>query len=496
MRSGTVMAAAIDIAPIEATRRAPHGLAAGLFVLVWLSCIWFGSFALNPNNATRLFGAIELVEKGDARIDRFETLTIDKARFGRHYAVDKAPGMTLMAMPAVWVVNTATHSTSSGQIIDITEPHFYRFLKARQQLAVATTSAVLTAFAAVLLFDFGCGLTGSVAAGLFGALGYALGSIVWGWSTTLFGHAPAAALLTIAIWAVWRGTSGAAELARWRYPVMIGAVLGWAVVIEFPTVISAGAIGLWALWRTRSLAWPARLRLYLPTVAAALLMLVPLALYNQIAFGTPFKLGYEGVIGFDGMQRGLFGLTYPKPEALFGIVIGDRRGLFWFAPVLLLGAAGLVVMIRARATRDLGVMAVAAIAMVLLVNASYVYWTGGGSTGPRHSVTAIPFLALGLAPLFARLRTPGARLVAGAVLGVSLLINLLVTATDMFDDDRTTWPLWNINAKLAATGKFSTLPSDWWGWEPWRGLVLYLVIALPLLWLIARTALRNDRRQA
>ena len=34
---------------------------------------------------------------GDARIDEFRDLTIDKAEFGGHVYLDKAPGMTLLA---------------------------------------------------------------------------------------------------------------------------------------------------------------------------------------------------------------------------------------------------------------------------------------------------------------------------------------------------------------------------------------------------------------
>ncbi len=72
-----------------------------LFLLVWLSAGWFGSWEGNPNNATRLFAAIELVERGDARIDRWAPLTIDKAVFDGHVYLDKAPGMTLLALPAI-----------------------------------------------------------------------------------------------------------------------------------------------------------------------------------------------------------------------------------------------------------------------------------------------------------------------------------------------------------------------------------------------------------
>lgn len=475
--------------------RGSHGVAAGLFVLVWLSCVWFGSWPFNPNNATRLFGALALIEQHDAKIDRFESLTIDKAQFGEHHFMDKAPGMTLMAAPMLWVANKTTHATSREQVIDITNPKLEKFLSLRLQLAVAFSTALLTAFAAVLLFDLGTGITGSVTAGLVAALGYALGSIVWGWSTTLFGHAPVAALLTIATWAVWRGTSGPRELGRWRYPVMAGAALGWALVVEFTALFGGVAIGLWALWRTRQLDAATRWRIYGVTVAVALLMLVPLAVYNQFAFGTPFKLGYEGVVGFNGMQQGLFGLTYPKADILFKIIFSPRRGLLWVAPVLLLGAIGLDRMIRDRATRDLGILAAGIATVVLLVNASYVYWDGGASTGPRHSVVAIPFLALGLAPFWASLRVGWARRATATLLGLSILLNLVIASTDIFDSDTMSFPLWQHNAMMLASGKLASLPNQWFGWSPWRGIALYLFLVGPLLFVMILSARRADRNR-
>ena len=75
----------------------------------------------------------------------------------------------------------------------------------------------------------------------------------------------------------------------------------------------------------------------------------------MIAFGTLFKLGYEGVVGWNGMQQGLFGITYPKPLVLLKILFGLRRGLIWVAPVLVLAPFGLARLIRRRETRDLGI---------------------------------------------------------------------------------------------------------------------------------------------
>ena len=490
------------VTTVPKTVRGPHGVALLLFALVWLSCVWFGSWEFNPNNVTRLFSALSLVERGDAKIDRYQTLTIDKAQFvlsgHTHYYMDKAPGITLMAVPVVWATNAATGEKSYDQVIDVTSPRLSAFLRLRQQIAVACGAALLTAFAAVLLLDFGTGITGSPAAGLFAALGYALGSIVWGWSTTLFGHAPVAALLLIATWAIWRGTPQGAvdarEFERWRYPVMAGAALGWAVVIEFPSALGGIAIGLWALWRSRAAPWPVRRRLYLVAIGTALIAIVPLIAYNEFAFGTPLMTGYQGVVGFGGMHEGLFGLTYPKPHALFEILFGTRRGLVWVAPVLLLGVVGLAWTIRERATRDIGWLAVAVVCIVLAVNASYAYWDGGASVGPRHSVPAIPFLALGLAPFWAGLRERRARLAAAGLLGLSMLLNLVVAATDVFAPEAMTTPVWTRNfVGLFAHGTLNTLPNLYWGWRPWFGFALYLDIALPMLALLVWWTRKAER---
>ena len=71
-----------------------------LFALVWLSCAWFGSWALNPEQFdadVRGDRAGRAQRRADRRVP---ALTIDKAEFGGHVYLDKAPGMTLLALPA------------------------------------------------------------------------------------------------------------------------------------------------------------------------------------------------------------------------------------------------------------------------------------------------------------------------------------------------------------------------------------------------------------
>ncbi|KQR80475.1 hypothetical protein [Sphingomonas sp. Leaf343] len=450
-----------------------------LFALVWLSCAWFGSWEFNPNNSTRLFAAISMVEDGDATIDEFRDLTIDKAIFGPHAYLDKAPGMTLMALPAVALADVATGERARSYVLSLGDPSLARFLRLRLRLATASGPAVLTAIAAVLLFDMAAALTAGseagVGAGLFAALTYALGTPIWGWSTTIFGHAAVAALYVIAIWCFWR-----ASLTQGRWPALIGgAALGWAVVVEYQAVLAGSAIAIWAVWRV----WPSPRRWLLLGLAAigGVVALLPLPLYNLFAFGTVFRVGYSGVVGFDGMQQGLFGLTWPRPILLWEILFGERRGLFWVAPVLLVAPLGLATMADERRTRDIAAMAAAVILIVLMVNAAYVYWDGGNSTGPRHAMPAVGLLALCLAPWWAGLKPIG-RWAAGGLLAVSIALNLCIASAEIAAPPEFRFPIWSAVIEYRfLRGDLRTWPSEWFGWSTWGGLYLYGVVAVPLL---------------
>src|SRR4051794_36291852 len=95
-----------------------RGTAAGLFLLVWFSCAWFGSWEFNPNQSTRMFAAFALVEEQRATIDAFAPMTIDKAEFGAHVYLDKAPGMTIAALPAVALADAVTGDRARAHPLD------------------------------------------------------------------------------------------------------------------------------------------------------------------------------------------------------------------------------------------------------------------------------------------------------------------------------------------------------------------------------------------
>jgi hypothetical protein len=440
-----------------------------LFALVWLSCVWFGSWALNPNNATRIYAGIALAERGDARIDQYQALTIDKAEFGGHFYMDKAPGMTLLALPAMAI---ADHVAPPLEYVPPTlyDANFEHYMTVRLRLAVALVSAVITALAALAMHDLGVRLTGSPSGALVASLGFALGTPVWGWSTTLFGHAPVAGLFVIAVWALWR----AGEARTMRFAAIGGAALGLAVLIELEAVLAGSVI---AMWGARGL-WRADRRVVLAAaIAGAAVLLIPFVTYNMIAFGTPFQLGYSGVVGFAGMDQGLFGLTSPKPIVLLKILVGMRRGLLWVAPVLV--PAGVGLWLLARRHRGLAIMLAVAALTVLLVNSAYVYWDGGHSTGPRHSVPAIGLIAIGLAPFWASLRFAWERAVTVGLLLVSVVINLMIAAANITTPDTYRFPLGDPILADWQAGLLRTLPSDFLGWSAIAGVGAYLLVLLP-----------------
>jgi hypothetical protein len=470
-------------------------LAALLFVFVWLSGAWFGSDELNPNNATRMFSAISLVEDHDATIDEFAADTIDKAQFGGHTYMDKAPGMTLMAVPIVAATNWATGTSAQRDAALIPEFGLGGLMRPRVRLAAALTSALLTAIAATMLFGFAIELSGSTAGALFTGVAYAFGTTIWGWSTTIFGHAAAAALLLIAVIAVWRGTREARPGGG--FAVVVGLALGWAFVVEYQAALTGVLIGCWALFRLWRYPWREQMGALALAAAAFVATLIPLALYNLIAFGTLFKLGYEGVVGFAGMHEGLFGLTYPKPHVLWDITFGLRRGIVWVAPILIVAPIGLARLIWRRPTRDLGILATLATIAVFLINASYVYWDGGSSTGPRLSVPAIGFLAMGLAALWTWWRHWALRAALLVLLAGSAVLNLIIAAADVTSPESIAFPIWNWVIKARFWwGMLRDFPAEELGWSVWDGFWLYVGIAAlfgaAMLWTL-RTARLADQ---
>ena len=125
---------------------------------------------------------------------------------------------------------------------------------------------------------------------------------------------------------------------------------------------------------------------------------VLLAAYNWAAFGAPWRLSYRYIANsFGGEQAtGFFGIGPPHRVGIVEVLAGSR-GLIVLLPVLVLAAIGLVQL--GRRHRAEAVVAGGVTGLLLLVNFGY-FDPYGGAQGPRFSMVALPFLALGLGPAF------------------------------------------------------------------------------------------------
>ena len=223
-----------------------------------------------------------------------------------------------------------------------------------------------------------------------------------------------------------RPTEGAGESRRlW----LVGVLCGWAVVTEFPASIPAAAIVVCAVWNV----WRGRGGESRRTAVAMLGcgLAVPatvLLIYNYLAFGAFFHIGYTSEAGYEAMRTGIFGVGWPKLQVLSELLFGSYRGLLPSAPVLVVVPLGFWVLLRGRVHVDIVLLAAGIAAYYFLLTAGYAYWDGGWSYGSRHLGPALPFLAIGIPPVWDRAGRVG-RAVIGVLLVVSVGESLIAVAT-------------------------------------------------------------------
>ncbi len=450
-------ALAPDTPLLSLTRRQSRTSWAFFFVL-WLlyACIGPGPTVTSPNTVSRLALPFVMLQQDSLEIDAFAPYTIDRAMVGGHVFLDKLPGQSLMALPAVaGAILVGQARGAAVAPLDGTGPT--GFFDLCVWLAVAITSAPLAAAGAASVYR--CALRlgfGEPAARVAGLL-LGLCTPFLGWATVLFSHVMAGGMLILAFEAMLLLTLGPRPRprpgSRPLLAVVTGLLMAAALTTELVTAVPLFLMtlaGLWLIVRqhprqvTRSL-----LSAALPMMAGGLVGLLPLALYNQVAFGSPLTLGYSNVVGFDGMQTGFFGIALPRPWVLVSILAAPRKGILWLSPVLAAVPFAWAATLR-RSPGPVGLVLLGVPAFYLVLNSGYYYWDGGGSTGPRHIVAALPFICLAFAPLWARAPRARPLLAAGMALGAAS--SLAWAVVDMNADARILWPLRDILLPHLLTG--------------------------------------------
>lgn len=344
---------------------------------------------ISPQDVSR-FCLTEAIVHGRLTVSPCVQDSPDQAQYGGRTYSDKAPGFSLLAVPAVVAVHLRT---APG----------WAYPRDAQLWVVR----ILTSGFAFLVLAFAVGRVSEGIARGWGAAAlvtFALGTLIAPLAATGFSHVTAGALGFGAFLLAWR-----------RSDLLAGLAAGTAILVEYQVGLIAVAVGAYVL--LRGLVPVARY------AAGAVPPLLLLAAYNWAAFGSPFHLSYRYIANDYASEQktGFFGIGIPHAHSLREVFVGEH-GLLLDSPVVVAAAAGLVLLFRTHRA-EAAVAALVTVVFVLL-NCGYFLPYGGGSPGPRFLSPALPFLALGLAPAFARWRV-----VTSALAAVSVAATTAVSLT-------------------------------------------------------------------
>jgi hypothetical protein len=373
-------------------------IAEWLFVLTFAVYAWFfGGAGWNQNAAFDLTRAI--VEQHSFAIDSYADNSGDVSFANGHVYSNKPPGLSFLAAIPYLAVDALVGPPEGAM------PGFAEYV------VVFCTVGLLGALVPALLYRAGRrrGID---------PLWCATVALSVAFATELF---PYASLLMVAV------PSGALMLyaLEGRRDVWAGLAGGLAAAMNYLCLPALVAFAL--VRRSRSF------------IAGALPALVALLVYQRICFGSFFANSVSRTNPrFLSRDAALGVLGAPSFEALYGITISPYRGLFFFAPVLLLAVVPL-----ARERVILGISL-----FFLGFNVCFNGWEGGFGVGARYLVPLIPLW--GLALLRAR---PRALFVALAA--VSFAINFTATAVDPQPSGTIPRPLTQYLIPLLVRGHFS-----------------------------------------
>ncbi len=342
--------------------------------------------------------------------------TADIVELNSHVYSNKAPGGAFTGLLPWTVVTTILHFLFSA-------PNGLYWALATHLTTIFSVS-VPVAGLIVLMYRFAMRLGAGNGRAAAMALTLAFATIMFPYATELTGE-PIAAFCVFAAFYILARPEGVAGL--WE-SLFSGLLAGWAVLCDYPTSLLAVIVGLYALWKLRD--WRETAAFALGAAAVAVVMLA----YNKFAFGNPLFLSYEaymlpGSTHFPEQSVGFAGVTYPRLPILWNVLFGAQRGLFFCNPVLLLAIPGLAFFWRRRPYRPEFVVVAFSIVSFVLFNASYgqsiIYWGGGTATGPRHMLSAVPFMILAMAFLPRRLNY-----IFGALALLSAFLMLITTSVE------------------------------------------------------------------
>ncbi len=341
----------------------------------------------SPNERPRLFLAHAIASRGTlevtSEVRRFGT-SYDMAKVGNKYFSDKPPLPSFVAAPIVKAYILLKKNYTESELLWAVKVCLY-----------APFSALF--FWLVFTIFFSAGITATTA--LFLAWAVLFGTPISTYFTVFFSHSITATLL-LAFFLAIRKSITQPEIATLFLTGLLG---GLSFLNEYQSAIT---ILIFTIYLFIQL--PQRSKI-LPYILGGSIVAAAFILYNMAAFGHPITAGvaHESLDSVrESHDKGMFGVTHPKKEAVFEVLLSVKMGIFLLSPFLIFALFG--IWRRWKESRAETIALILVILGWLYINTSFFNWHGGWAFGSRYGVPGIAFLGIfagyGIAALATSLR--------------------------------------------------------------------------------------------
>lgn len=304
---------------------------------------------------------LSLVLEGNLDIDEYAEFTGDKATINGHYYSDKGPSMGFLMLPVLYL-------TDLVYPLDQLEPA--KQLKLTIILGAILFGSLPFSLCAYLIFNlhlkeqkYGVALI----------ILFFFGSFLFIFSGSFYSHSFSAFLLMIS----------ALTLERKRY-LASGFLIGLAFITEYTLAVFGLTMGLYLLIHNRS-----KIAFF---IIGALVPIIFQGFFNYLLTGSALDFAYKYQENFI-QNSAHYGFGWPSLQALYDITLSPYRGLFFYAPMLLIILFlidwGRVI----RSTSKTTIYFICGCAAYIVLFSMSKSWHGGWSYGPRY-LYPLPVLLL------------------------------------------------------------------------------------------------------
>ncbi|MEI8346198.1 MAG: hypothetical protein WCG27_01935 [Pseudomonadota bacterium] len=434
-----------------------------LFLMIFtIHAYFYGIVAWNQ--MSRYNSIYSFVETGypqthTFQIDRFITdpqngmNTGDWSHNGEHFFSNKPPGTALLGIPIYWCLYQIEKILGKDSQL---EP----FAMINAYVINCFVSVFWTALSCVFLLSYLIKFSGlSLSSALTLSLLYGLGTLVFPFDTSLWGHPTAAAFIMIQLYFFTLG--GPRNLFK------AGFIFALAGLMDYLAFFSLALSFIYLLVKKTPLK---NIFYFLAGTSVPIAVLLGI---HHFSFGNPFNTfcSFSGAMNelgrnHDPCKFGQFSWSH-----FCDLLITPYRGLLLYCPIFILSLWQIGhLFIKRKFTLFHGLF-LGNIIFYLVAVSTFIGWHGGSSTGPRYLIITLPFWFLLLPPLST---LPGmSKFIWQGLAGISVLQMLMITSVNTTVDVAIRSPMsviyrqfWSGEFNLKMTGSIY----NHWNWGQLFGL--------------------------